>query len=151
MLSTPLSWAALYRDGMDEIAVAVHRGDFVLTDGGVETRIMFDDTVPMDPVLGSASLLDTSSGLKALTAIFGGYLEDARSFGIPSVLGTPTFRASERWICAASGHNPAMQLPKSAAAARMASAVISGLPDAPDWPLQGVSSGEPGTGLAAGG
>jgi S-methylmethionine-dependent homocysteine/selenocysteine methylase len=104
VLSPPLSWAALYRDGMDEIAVAVHRGDLVLTDGGVETRIMFDDTVPMDPVLGSASLLDTPSGLEALTDIFGGYLEDARSFGIPSVLGTPTFRASKHWLSAASGH-----------------------------------------------
>ncbi|HEY2562759.1 MAG TPA: homocysteine S-methyltransferase family protein [Acidimicrobiales bacterium] len=90
---------------MDEITVAVHRGDLVLADGGVETRIMFDDTVPMDPVMGSASLLDTPSGLEALTDIFGGYLEDARSFGIPSVLGTPTFRASRRWLSAASGHN----------------------------------------------
>jgi homocysteine S-methyltransferase len=88
----------------DEIAVAVHRGDLVLADGGIETRIMFDDTVPMDPVLGSASLLDTPSGLEALTDIFGGYVEDARSFGIPSVLGTPTFRASKRWLSAASGH-----------------------------------------------
>jgi S-methylmethionine-dependent homocysteine/selenocysteine methylase len=88
----------------EEIAVAVRRGDLVLADGGVETRVMFDDTVPMDPVLGSASLLDTTSGRQALSDIFGGYVGDARSFGTPSVLGTPTFRASERWINAASGH-----------------------------------------------
>ena len=65
---------------------------------------MFDDTVPMDPVLGSASLLDTASGREALSNIFGGYVGDARSFGTPSVVGTPTFRASERWISTASGH-----------------------------------------------
>jgi homocysteine S-methyltransferase len=88
----------------DEIAVAVHRGDLVLADGGVETRVMFDDVVPMDPVLGSASLLDTPSGREALTDIFGGYVDDARSFGMPSVLGTPTFRASQHWISAKSGH-----------------------------------------------
>lgn len=87
----------------DEIAVAVRRGDLVLADGGVETRVMFDDTVPMDPVLGSASLLDTASGRQALNEIFGGYVIDARSFGTPAVLGTPTFRASERWVSAASG------------------------------------------------
>jgi homocysteine S-methyltransferase len=88
----------------DEIAVAVHRGDLVLADGGVETRIMFDDTVPIDPVLGSASLLDTPSGLEAPTDICGGYVEDARSFGMPSVLGTPTLRTSKRWFSTASGH-----------------------------------------------
>ena len=99
-------WPPLYRDGMhDEIAVAVRRGDLVLADGGVETRVMFDDAVPMDPVLGSASLLDTAPGRQALSDIFGGYVGDARSFGTPAVLGTPTFRASERWINAASGHD----------------------------------------------
>jgi homocysteine S-methyltransferase len=88
----------------DEIAVAVRRGDLVLADGGVETRVMFDDAVPMDPVLGSASLFDTAAGREALGDIFGGYVGDARSFGTASVMGTPTFRASQRWIDAASRH-----------------------------------------------
>ena len=35
----------------------------------------------------------------------------------------------------ACGHNPSRQLPKSAAAARIAAADINGLPDAPDCPL----------------
>ena len=56
---------------------------------------------------------------------------------------------------AACGHRPARQSPNSAAAARMASAVISGWPDAPDWPLHsrapaGAAAGA-GTELAAGG
>ena len=56
---------------------------------------------------------------------------------------------------AASGHKRSMQLPKSAAAARIASAVISGLPDVPDWPLQPVpafaaSGGDPGTAFGDG-
>jgi S-methylmethionine-dependent homocysteine/selenocysteine methylase len=104
-LAAAVPWPPLYRDGMhDEIAVAVRRGDLVLADGGVETRVMFDDTVPMDPVLGSASLLDTAAGLEALGDIFGGYVGDARSFGTAAVMGTPTFRASQRWISAASHH-----------------------------------------------
>ncbi len=46
---------------------------------------------------------------------------------------------------AASGQRPAMQLPKSAAAARMASAVISGLPEAPDCPLHCAGAFAAGT------
>jgi hypothetical protein len=34
----------------DEIGPVVGRGEPVLADGGVETRVMFDDAVPMDPV-----------------------------------------------------------------------------------------------------
>ncbi len=52
---------------------------------------------------------------------------------------------------AASGQRPAMQWPKSAAAARMASAVISGLPEAPDCPLHCVGALDAGTELAGGG
>src|ERR1017187_119130 len=48
---------------------------------------------------------------------------------------------------AASGHIEATQLPKFAAASRIARAVISGWPDAPSSPLQG--GGEPsGPGVA---
>ncbi len=95
----------LYREGMqEEIDAAVRRGDLVLADAAVETRVMFDDTVPMDPVLGSASLLDTPSGRAALSDIFGGYIDDARSCGAPAIVGTPTFRASKHWIQPASGH-----------------------------------------------
>ena len=89
----------------DEIAQAVARGNMVLADGGVETRVMFDDAVPMDPVLGSASLLDTPSGREALFDIFAGYIGDARSCGAASVVGTPTFRASKHWVDPAGGHD----------------------------------------------
>ncbi|HEY6622612.1 MAG TPA: homocysteine S-methyltransferase family protein [Acidimicrobiales bacterium] len=88
-----------------EIGAAIGRGELVLADGGVETRVLFDDAVPMDPVMGSASLLDTSSGRAALFDIFGGYINDARSCGVPAIVGTPTFRASKRWIPPASGHD----------------------------------------------
>ncbi|HEX4220089.1 MAG TPA: homocysteine S-methyltransferase family protein [Acidimicrobiales bacterium] len=116
----------------DEIAVAVRRGGLVLTDGGVETRVMFDDTVPMDPVLGSASLLDTPPGRAALTDIFGDYLEVARTFAIPSVLGTPTFRASTRWISAASGHKVA-ELNARAVAFQQGVRAEFGAGDQPVW------------------
>ena len=51
----------------------------------------------------------------------------------------------------ASVHRPAMQLPKSPAAARMASAVISGLPEAPDCPLHWAGAVAAGTELGGGG
>ena len=51
----------------------------------------------------------------------------------------------------ACGHKPARQLPKSAAAARIASAVISGWPEAPDWPLHSrVPAAGAGTAAVAG-
>src|SRR5215470_18973160 len=46
---------------------------------------------------------------------------------------------------AASGHMPATQFWKLAAASRMALAVIKGWPEAPSSPLQGVAEGLPGT------
>src|SRR5689334_9528901 len=49
---------------------------------------------------------------------------------------------------AASGHMPATQLSKFAAASRMAAAVIRGWPDAPSSPLQGGAP--PGPGAACG-
>jgi hypothetical protein len=33
----------------DEIGATVRPGDLVLADGGVETRVMFDDALPIDP------------------------------------------------------------------------------------------------------
>src|ERR1700730_16246695 len=52
----------------------------------------------------------------------------------------------------ASGHSPARQAWKFAAAARMASAVISGCPEAPDSPLHsGVPDGADGLGRGAAG
>src|SRR5215472_1192875 len=49
---------------------------------------------------------------------------------------------------AASGHIPATQLEKLAAAWRIASAVIRGWPEAPSSPLQGMGPVEPGTAVA---
>jgi len=46
---------------------------------------------------------------------------------------------------AASGHMPATQVLKLAAASRIALAVIRGWPEAPSSPLQGVAEGLPGT------
>src|SRR5438105_1601244 len=49
---------------------------------------------------------------------------------------------------AASGHRPATQLSKLAAASRIAAAVISGWPEAPSSPLQAAAP--PGPGAACG-
>src|ERR1700724_224340 len=52
---------------------------------------------------------------------------------------------------AASGHIPATQLLKLAAASRIAFAVIRGWPEAPSSPLQGIGPVLPGTAACAGG
>src|SRR5215472_5253773 len=52
---------------------------------------------------------------------------------------------------AASGHIPATQLLKLAAASRIALAVIRGWPEAPSSPLQGIGPVAPGTAACGGG
>ena len=66
----------------------------VLTDGGIETRIMFETSTTMDPDVGVAGLLGDPEGEQALRAIFGSYVDAAAATGLPLVIGTPTFRAS---------------------------------------------------------
>lgn len=66
----------------------------VLTDGGIETRIMFETPIAMDPDVGAAGLLGDRQGEPALRAIYRSYVDAATSSGVPLVIGTPTFRAS---------------------------------------------------------
>lgn len=73
---------------------AVSSGMPVLTDGGIETRIMFETPVVMDPDVQVAGLLGDPHGGPALRAIYQSYLDAATSTGVPLVIGTPTFRAS---------------------------------------------------------
>jgi S-methylmethionine-dependent homocysteine/selenocysteine methylase len=69
----------------------------VLTDGGIETRIMFESDAELAPHVLAAGLLDHP----ALKAIYGSYVEAAHAHGLPVVIGTPTFRAGGRYAEAA--------------------------------------------------
>jgi len=70
----------------------------VLTDGGIETRIMFETRIEMDPDIQVAALPGSPQGRAALREIHSGYIEAARSNSLPLILGTPTFRASPAFI-----------------------------------------------------
>jgi S-methylmethionine-dependent homocysteine/selenocysteine methylase len=82
---------------MPGFAAAVSSGMPVLTDGGIETRIMFETPIGMDPDIQVAGLLDDQRGEAALRAIYQSYLTAAASAGVPLVIGTPTFRASPNY------------------------------------------------------
>lgn len=84
-------------DVVSDLLVAVAAGGPVLTDGGIETRIMFETDLPMDPHVQVAGLLGDAAGEQALGAVYRGYLAAGGSAGLPVVIGTPTFRASARY------------------------------------------------------
>jgi len=88
----------------------------ILTDGGIETRVMFEAGLPLDPHVGVARMLGESRSRAVLRGIYSSYVTTAREHALPLVLGTPTFRASPRWVEAAG-------LPASAVATLNADAV----------------------------
>jgi homocysteine S-methyltransferase len=73
---------------------AVESGRPILTDGGIETRIMFETDIEMDPDVQVAALVSDPAGRSALRSIYAGYVDAARQSRLPVVIGTPTFRAS---------------------------------------------------------
>src|SRR4051812_2378777 len=67
-----------------------------LTDGGIETVLIFDEGIEL-PCFAAFDLLRTAEGTAALRAYFEPYLEIAREHGLPFVLCAPTWRASPDW------------------------------------------------------
>jgi S-methylmethionine-dependent homocysteine/selenocysteine methylase len=70
--------------------------DLFLTDGGMETWLIFDAGFEL-PEFASFPLLDSEEGLAALRAYYAPYVELARANGVGLVLDAPTWRASSRW------------------------------------------------------
>jgi homocysteine S-methyltransferase len=69
----------------------------ILTDGGIETRLMFELGVALPEPLESAALVGTD----ALRDVYASYIAAARAHDLPVILGTPTFRAGARYAEAA--------------------------------------------------
>jgi S-methylmethionine-dependent homocysteine/selenocysteine methylase len=67
-----------------------------LTDGGLETTLIFDDGIDL-PDFAAFHLLATGPGRAALTRYFESYVRVARRAGAGLVLETPTWRASADW------------------------------------------------------
>ncbi len=67
-----------------------------LTDGGLETELVFHDGREL-PLFAAFTLLQDEEGTERLRAYFRRYAELAREGGLGVVLETPTWRASPRW------------------------------------------------------
>lgn len=85
-------------DVMSEFGKVVREGALVLTDGGIETRIMFETNIPLPPHVQVAALVTDPSGGPVLRRIYESYVDAARSYGLPVIIGTPTFRASLNFV-----------------------------------------------------
>ena len=70
----------------------------MLTDGGIETRVMFDTDVELPEYVQVAALVGDPAGGPVLRGIYEGYIDAARSCGLPVVIGTPTFQASLNFV-----------------------------------------------------
>jgi S-methylmethionine-dependent homocysteine/selenocysteine methylase len=67
----------------------VAAGTPILTDGGIETRLVYECNVPLPEHIEAAGLV----GHPALRQVYASYLSPAEAYEVPLVLGTPTFRA----------------------------------------------------------
>lgn len=70
--------------------------DVTLTDGGIETVLLFHDGFDL-PCFASFPLLEDPAGRAALRRYFDGFLDAAQGRGAPFVLDTATWRANPDW------------------------------------------------------
>ena len=71
-------------------------GDLFLTDGGIETSLIFHQGLDL-PEFAAFVLLDDDEGLDQLRSYYEPYVALAREGGIGFVLESPTWRASPGW------------------------------------------------------
>ena len=72
------------------------KGDLFLTDGGIETSLIFHQGLDL-PEFAAFVLLDNEGGLDELRRYYEPYVSLARESGTGLVLETPTWRASPGW------------------------------------------------------
>jgi len=106
--------------------ITLYREPLVLTDGGIETRIMYESHRSLRDFC-SFELLDDAEGRAILTQIYRSYAEVAARFDLPIQLGTPTWRASQHWTTDVTRYNrEAVALVRDAIAQTGARAVVAG-------------------------
>ena len=91
---------ARYRDALPQLG-----GDLFVTDGGIETTLIFHDGLEL-PDFAAYALLDRPDGEAVLLKYFRAYGAIARRFGVGLILESATWRASRDWA-ARLGHTPA--------------------------------------------
>jgi S-methylmethionine-dependent homocysteine/selenocysteine methylase len=71
-------------------------GDLFLTDGGIETVLIFHEGLDL-PLFAAFDLLKDEQGTERLRSYYAPYVAAARERGLGFVLESPTWRASPRW------------------------------------------------------
>ena len=77
---------------MARFADRLKAAPFMLTDGGIETRLLYEFNRPLPDFASFLPLFDRE-GRAALTAIYRSYMEIAADHDLPMQIGTPTWRA----------------------------------------------------------
>jgi S-methylmethionine-dependent homocysteine/selenocysteine methylase len=80
-----------YRSGLPQL-----EGDLFVTDGGIETTLIFHQGLDL-PAFAAFDLLKDDEGTKALRRYYEPYAALARDHRLGFVLESPTWRASPRW------------------------------------------------------
>jgi S-methylmethionine-dependent homocysteine/selenocysteine methylase len=80
-----------YRDHLPQLD-----GGLFLTDGGIETVLIFHEGLDL-PAFAAVDLLKDDAGTEALRRYYDPYASLARDHGLGFVLESPTWRASPRW------------------------------------------------------
>jgi S-methylmethionine-dependent homocysteine/selenocysteine methylase len=82
---------AKYRQSLPHLG-----GGLYLTDGGIETSLIFQDGLDL-PYFAAFHLLRDAPGRAALVRYYERYIEIAKSDGVGFILESPTWRASTDW------------------------------------------------------
>src|SRR3990167_6775411 len=82
---------AKYRQNLPHLG-----GGLFLTDGGIETTLIFQDGLDL-PYFAAFHLLREATGRAALIRYYERYIEIAKSDGVGFILESPTWRASTDW------------------------------------------------------
>jgi S-methylmethionine-dependent homocysteine/selenocysteine methylase len=107
---------ARYRSALPQLG-----GDLFLTDGGIETTLIFQDGLAL-PDFAAYALLARPEGEAAIRRYFRAYAALARRFGVGLILESATWRASRDWA-ERLGHTPAELAELNRAAIRQLEAV----------------------------
>jgi S-methylmethionine-dependent homocysteine/selenocysteine methylase len=80
-----------YRDHLPQLS-----GDLFLTDGGIETVLIFHEQLDL-PAFAAFDLLKDDTGTEQIRRYYAPYVALARERGLGFVLESPTWRANPRW------------------------------------------------------
>ena len=97
--------SCLFRISVFEFRICAEM-DITLTDGGIETRIIYEFKRAIGD-FEAYKLLADEAGCDVLRRIYLSYAEVAVRHGLPIQLGTPTWRASRKWTRDVEGANAA--------------------------------------------